>query len=512
MIAITIASTDRTGIVDYSSLRISQVLTSEPDTCQFIIKKFGTRTYAPSINDEVIVTQDGTKMFGGKIIELEEAYETSDYVAYRVTCTDYTHDLDGRLVVEVFENMTVLAIIQYLKANYLSNSVTINNVDVTTVIKYAAFNYEYVSEVLRQLAELSGADWYIDYDKDIHFNIQKSESAPFNLSDTGGKYVYESLVVRRDLTQLRNIVFVRGGDFLGDTVTAAFDGNGSQRYFYLPYKMSDLTLTVTGVQKSVGVDPIDDPTNYDAMHNFQEKTVFFRSDRIPRDTSALATNQKVRIGGSPNLPVIVKLKDQDSINTFTSREIVVVDERIKSKEGARQRAASELLAYRTTLSEAEFDTYQAGLHVGQQITVQSTLRGLNDDYIINKLEWRVFGVDASDRSTKLVCKASLVTTRTFGYTQLLQRLLNQEKKSLVIDEDEVVDLVEGITEEISVSDAVVSSVSHNPISEAITLSETTTGNKDYGESYVLGPWTSGYPHDTPGNRKRLFILNGSHLG
>lgn len=493
-------------------MKITQVITSQPDTCEFVIKKFGDRTFLPAVGDHVIVKEDGINIFNGVITEIDEKYAVADYVGFRVICSDNAYRLDARLVVDTFEDLTVNEIIALLKDRYFPSDITIANVDCDTPIAQATFNYETVSSVLTKLAELAAADWYLDYYNDLHFAEQNTINAPFNLTDTGGKYVYESLVVRRDQTQLRNIIYVRGGEYLGNTVTAVYDGNAAQRYFVTPYKMSNLTLTVTGQQKSVGIDPIDDPLQYDAMHNFQEKTVFFRSDRVPRNTSALAASQKVRIGGNPNLPVIWKQRDSGSIETYTAREHVIVDASIKTKEGARQRALAELLAYRSTLSEAEFDTYETNLHTGQKITLQSDLRGLNEDYIINKISWSYFGMNGDTGCPQLVCHVSLVTTRTFGFTQLLQRLINQEKKNLVILDGETLDTVESLEDEITLAETTSFALSHNMQTEAITLGATTTGHRDYGEQYVFGPWTAGFPHDTPSDRRRMFIFDGSPLG
>lgn len=512
-VTVTIGGVDRTRIIEYSSLRISQVLTSEPDSCEFVYNKFGDRSYVPTVEEEVIVMLGNDVVFAGQITEINETYNVSDYISYRIHCSDYTFKMNQKLILEIYKNTPVSDILDDFKEKYLSNDITID-CDVVDIIDYAAFNYETVSESIRQLAELVGADWYIDYNKVIHFHLQNSVDAPFNLSDTGGEYIYNSLIIRRDQTQMRNIVYVRGGEYLGNTVTAIQDANGSQRYFYLPYKMSELSLTVTGSSKSVGIDPIDDPTQFDAMHNFQEKTVFFRTDRIPRNTTALAASQKVRIGGRPNLPVIAKAKDLGSINTFTGREYVIVDESIKSKDGAYQRGLAELATYRTTLSEAEFDTYETGLHTGQKITIQSDLRGLNENYIINRVEWKVFGMNSETNTLKMVCHVSLVTTRTFGYTQLLQRLINKEKKSMTVnlDERDTLDAVESISDTLNIDDTFTSSIEHNLQVETMNLSESEVGNLNYGEEYVLGPWTGGYPHDTGGDKRRLFILNGSPLG
>lgn len=504
-VVVSIEGTDRTRFVEYSSLKITQTLTTEPDSAQFVIRKFGSRTYVPSVNEEVIITQNGTKKFAGHVIQVDEEYDKLDTVSYLVQCTDYTRHMDARLVAETFEGLTVAQIISQIIGTYTPNDITTTNVNVTTVIDKFIVNYEYPSEVFRQLAEVTDSDWYIDYDKDIHFNHKKDVAAPFDLTDTNGKYVHDSLVIRRDLSQLRNIIVVRGGEYLGDTTTVAFDGDGTRSTFFLPYKISDLTLTVSGQEKSVGIDPVDLPDNYDALHNFNEKFIRMRSDKVPSNGAA------VRIGGKPNLPVIVKQKDQSSVGLWTAREYLVVDKTLQSKEAARERALAELVAFKTTLSEGQFSTYQTTMRPGEVINVQSDLRSIDEDFVINKVITRIFAVDGSDNSVQFVSQVHLMTTRTFDYISLLRNLLNRNKKEIEINENEVVDTVETILEELTLSES-VSVATAVDVAETLSLSEVVTSNLDYGEEYVLGPWTSGYDEDTPSVKKRLFILDGSPLG
>jgi hypothetical protein len=497
---ITINGTDRTRLVKPDSLKqfkITNKITDQPDTCNFSIDKFGDRSFSPSVDDEVIVTKDGTKLFGGNILDINEKYNKLDLIEYEVKCVDYTRQLDRRMIVSTYEDTTVLAIIQDIKDNYLQNDITINNVDVSDPVDYIAFNYVYPSDALKQLADLTNSDWYIDYDKDIHFFKKKDIVAPFNLSDTNGNYIYESLIIRRDLSRLRNIIFVRGGEFLGDETTAVFVGDGTRRMFYLPYKMSNVALTVTGAEKSVGTDPIDLPDEYDALHNFQEKTILFRDDRKPNDGS------EVRISGNPNLPVIVKMRDTDSIDTFTGSEFLVTDKSIKSKEGARQRALAELYAYRTTIAEGEFTTYTAGLRSGQKITIQSDLRGIDsEEYIINRVDTRIFSNQKGDAT--LIYDVRLMTTRTFDYINLLLSLINKDRKEIIVDENEIVDAVESIQEDINIGDTITVSVEHNPIEESLNISETVTAGIDTGTVFVLGPVS-------PGGDRKIFVLNQSPL-
>jgi hypothetical protein len=436
------------------TLRISSILTREPDTAYFSIKKFGSRTYTPTVGEETIITGDGTRIFAGRIVRVEESYDKLELVEYRISCIDYTRDLDQRLVVESYTNQTINAIIADIRTKYMHASITIANVDAPVTIQKISFNYEQVSQCIKQLAEMVNYDWYIDYNKDIHFFAKTDNAAPFALSDTGGKYIYDSLIIRKDITPVRNTIYVRGGEYEADPFTASIVADGQTHIFNTGYKFSDLAVTTSGQQKSIGIDYIDDPGSYDALYNFQEKLLKFREDKKP------SVNTVVQWSGHPWIPVIVKYRSASSIAAFSATEgtdgiyeYKIIDKSIKSKAAARQRARAEILAYAATVSEGEFKTYQTTLRVGQRITVQSDLRGVNAAYIINRIEIEPFGNQGN-----LIHRVGLMSTRTFDMIQLLQKLLTEKDKEISVSEDEVLDEVETSEDNITISEAVTYSM------------------------------------------------------
>lgn len=458
MIALTVAGTDRTKLIASGSLQMSNVLTSQADTCSFRVDAYGSQDFAPVVGQEVIVTKDGTRLFGGRITEVEGQYDKLDLVGYVVRCSDYTRDLDQRLVVENYEGLTVAQIIGHIATNYLDAAFSTAGVDCDIPIDYIGFKYEYPSACLKQLAELVGFDWYVDPNRVIYFFSKQNNPAPFDLADDTGVYLYNTLVIRRDITPVRNTIYVLGGEYLGNTVTAAYVSEVNQKHFLLPYRFSDLKVMVTGHQAGFGLDNIDDPTNSDALYNFTEKLVKFRSDRM-RDGKA------VRISGRPYLRVLVKVRDSDSIAAFSADEgnsgvyeYKIVDESIISKEAARQRGRAELLAYAQTLSQGSFSTNSDGLRAGMRIRVQSTIRGLDEYFVINR-------VDASpeDHGETMRYRVSLVTTKTFDYVQLLQALLAQKTKSIDFPEDTVQETVENVDDTMGFSDVVTAQVPDWPV-------------------------------------------------
>src|SRR5882724_4169470 len=67
------------------SLTIDQRLTSDADTCEFQVYNF-----KPASHAEVVVTKDGTTLFGGYIVNRGTERATKGKRWWKVSCQDYT--------------------------------------------------------------------------------------------------------------------------------------------------------------------------------------------------------------------------------------------------------------------------------------------------------------------------------------------------------------------------------------------------------------------------------------
>ena len=497
----TIAGTDRASFIQWNSLLIENTLTNQLDQCFFTIRNRGDKILLPTAGQEVIITLDGTRVFGGTIVRVNEVSPMFGTNEFEVICADYTRLMDRKLVAKVYEKQTINDIIADLLTNFMPSDFTIVNVDASVTVQKVVFNYIPVSEVLTDLAKLVNYDWYVDYNKDVHFFAKKSVSAPFEITDTNGNVVHDSLKIRRDATQIRTSIIVRGGEYLGATVSAALISDGSQRIFNLPYRFSNFKATLTGKLLNVGIDSLNSEDDHDALHNFQEKTLIFKDVDKPSEGATLTAS------GNPNLPVIVKYKAESEIATLSAQEggdgeaeYLIIDKSIESREAARERARAEIIAYGETLSEGSFKTETAGLVAGQVIRINSATRNFDEEFIINRVISRMFD------SNTMKYDISLITTRTFGMIELLRRLILEDTRRLVIDDNETVDLIQGFVETISFVEVVVASISHNPQLETMTFDETFTAQSlNFGTEFVLG-------RQNPSGSKRTFILGGSRIG
>ena len=137
-----------------------------------------------------------------------------------------------------------------------------NSKNANVVVNFKAFNYTYVSISLQQLAELFQWQWYVDENKDIHFYEPLTEAALFNISDTLGNHIPDSLTLTTIGDSIRNSVFVKGGEYEAATETEQLgrQADNANKFFKLAYRYKNYSLTLAGVQLSVGLDNLNDFT------------------------------------------------------------------------------------------------------------------------------------------------------------------------------------------------------------------------------------------------------------
>lgn len=442
MISITIGGVDRTEKIEANSLKIENILTQKRDTCNFSLISHAGNPITPTVGQEVVVTYDpgtgATRAFGGVITELDQVGISYGIVRWRVSCQDYTRLLDRKLVPDKYQNMTVNEIIADFAARYFPDDFTTDGVDADVLIKSISFNYKPISKCLDDLAKIAGYDWYVDYNKDLHFFLSENNPAPFEVNDTNGSYAAESLVIRRDNSQVRNTIIVRGGQYEASNFTAEINADGVQNTFPLAYQFADdsFSAVLTGQELNVGIDTVDNANLFDVLHNNKEKILKFRDARIPSNGATL------RYGGKPLLPVIVRQSSPADISTMSAAEggdgvyeYLILDKKITSKEAARQRAAAEIATYATTLSEGEFRTEMVGLKAGMRIVINSASRGINESFIVNKVTLSQFGTE------DFYYLVSLITTRSFDLVDLLIQLSLRENDQIEVLDNEVAEII-----------------------------------------------------------------------
>ena len=461
---IKINGIDRSNNVVPETVDIQRAITSQVDTITFdVIRKGGVAGggYKPSQVDTIEVTENGTVIFGGQIVQIDEDVDGSDVETFHISAKDYSYDMDRYLIIGTFENMSVNDIVDSINTSFLPAGYDITNVDCPVIISYASFNYEMASKVFQQLAELTNSDWYVDENKKIYFFTKIALPSPFDLNDDNKNYYYNSLKIKKDVKSMRNSIIVRGGKYIGNLISEKVIADGTQTRFLQAYQYENVYVKVDGVSKTVGIDNIDDPATKDFLYNFQEKAM-----AVP-DASKPTAGQEVEVGGNPYLPVVIQLKDSASIAQYGEFQFKVIDQSINSKQGAKDRARMEITEWAQEVCDGSFDTSKPGLGVGQKINVSSAIRGMNQNYVISRIASRLTNGKEFKHSV------TLMTTQTYGIMEFLQKLLEEKtKKDFEVNPDELLESI------INLDDAMT-------FTDSVTVLAPTTGPYYYGTA-VMG--------------------------
>lgn len=593
MIKLTCNGVDKTDQVEWSSVEKNEVLTKEPDTLRFRIKNYDAKVWKPVLDDDIkLYDTDGTTViFGGVVIDIRDS--TNSLLRYvDVLCKDYTHTLDRKLVSVSYANVSAASVISSIITDFTTGFTT-TNVIAPTIVNKVVFNYLTVSKALTKLAEtLGNYDWYVDYNKDINFFENGTRYAPFNLDDTSGNHVWNSLEVKQNTSQLRNKIIIRGGDAIGTAFTDYKIADGIQNTFFVGYNLSTyyfykklatpatqtttitnatpaiftatahglstgtiITLTTTGALPSglaiatdywvtvidantfkvststenllagtfvntttagsgihtiskayiiltVGADGKDDPTAFDTMYNPNTGLIRFQNSNTP------PINNTIRWYGLPIYPLVSEKSDLSSISLYGEYQYVIVDTSIKSKIAASQRSDAELFKYASPLKTGSFVTETAGLKTGQVISITSTQRGISDTYLINRITVRM-------RSpTTFIYQVEITNTvNGLSILNLLSSILsNRQADQISIDENEVVNRLYAANEDVTMTESIVISTSHNATPETVSLAETTYEQPlNYLTVFVAGPYVP-IVSVNGADKKRQFVLDGSLLG
>lgn len=446
MLSVMINGQERRELIDLPSLSIENKLMAEVDTCSFTLETTD-RSQAPQLGQEVIIAEGVERIFGGRIVRTPETEFLPGHFSYLAQVIDYACELDQKLFKESYENMTAGAIIRDLLTKY-APTITAANVKDGPNIQKIRFNYESSSACIKRLCDIAGFDWYVDYNRGLHFFDRETYAAPFSLTEEGGNY--SDLSIEPDLSQVRNRVFVRGGVYASDPFTQTFKGDGNNRAWTLAYKphpisaTTPITVTLNGVTKTLGIENLDDPATKDFLLNYSEKVIKAGTNlATPTSTDTIAVTYRYEV------PVLVQVDDpssQQSLAAITGGdgiyEHLIQDENIKTKELAWQVGQAEMAQFSNPKVTASFSTFTSGLRAGMLISVQIARRGIDRTFLITSVNKKP---KFYEETTGFRWEYSIsCETKLLGIEALLIELL--DKSRAVVDrEDEIVHRLFNVT-------------------------------------------------------------------
>jgi hypothetical protein len=358
------------------------------------------------------------------------------------------------------------------------NTFNVKNVNCELNVKTVAFNRISVTAALEKLSKLTNFQWYVDYDKSIYFFEKNTINSPFNLSDTLENHIYNSLFISNDISQLRNRVYIRGGESEGALRTESQNGDGVKKHFVLANKFSQMPVVkIGGVTQTCGLDYLTPEDAADCFWSYQEKYVRFR-------VAPTSGTNNITFEGIPLFPVQVQFQDSISIEKYGVYEFAKKDLTIKSKEEAFAFAKAELEAYGQSVIEGGFKTYISGLRSGQIINVASANRGFDEDLLIQSVSMSM--ISGGD-DPLIIYDVKLATLRTMSIISILIDLLRSEDRLVNDTADETLEKAIFNDETINVAETFSITAAVDLPDENINVNETFIDRGlDYPVEFVLG--------------------------
>lgn len=258
---------------------------------------------------------------------------------------DFTARLMDRTVEpEVYTNLPAGSIVKDIINKY-TDDITFNNVDdSTTIIKRISFNQTPVFDAIKELAKLSTFTFYVDNDKDLHFNEKSAISSGKTFDNTNS--VRTNFIEKRDT--VFNEIWIYGDRYL-DGFKEEFISDGVGSVFTLTHKPHNTKIDVgspiteatrqKGAIENMSVVPTSG-VNY--LVGYDDQNIIFISGTDLGYSAIPSSGTMVTVDYERSLPIVKVGRDQASIDIYGKRIKRIIDKSIKDPETAQQLLVTEL--------------------------------------------------------------------------------------------------------------------------------------------------------------------------
>lgn len=224
---VEVAGVDRTSYIQpFTGLSIENRAYEGSGTCTLPVR-ISDGSWTPAAENTVRVTRNGVEMFEGivRTVEQTDPGWSTGTKLYTLNCQDYTTLLDDDVIDTAFRSVSEsdAARVTWLINTFGTRGVTAGAEVQTVLASMPAgddgrpeqdFSGKSLREAMDQVAKISGASFYVDYDKKAHWFATESNSAPFGLSDTPNgttTFGYTDLQIDDDSIDLIHELLVVGG-------------------------------------------------------------------------------------------------------------------------------------------------------------------------------------------------------------------------------------------------------------------------------------------------------------
>lgn len=451
---ITKVEVDGVEFNDYQQMKVSRSIDQYNSSSNFSVtydSPFGRHSTAFTIGKDIVIYADDTDGTTKLLTGLVER------VSYQGTGTKQTITLIGRDYSLQLQDETVQPAvytdseISTIVTNIIDNNtdeITTNNVNVTdTTLSRIEFNHVPVFEALKKLSELAGFFFYIDNDKDLHFEKRDNVSSGIILDNT--KLNKATLNETRE--GMANDIHVYGNRSLAG-FQETFNVSGAiGSVTTLLSKPRNTNVTVDGLTQKGGIFQMTViPTSgADYLVSYNDQNLVWQSGTEIGYSSIPTSGQQIIANYDREIPIVKTGQNQASIALYKRKEKIITDKSINDPN-----TASEILRIELEKSDP-FRGFESNIEGWYDITPGNTARVtlsdfnidedvgiLNTTYTFNKntvqsediirikLDKKI--LDITDEITNIRTRLNAIEAADRGQSDLLTRLeVAQDQFSVV---------------------------------------------------------------------------------
>lgn len=338
-------------------------------------------------------TIDGvTRLFAGTVdyTDTTKVVSPNPWKIIDVSCVDYNQIFDRFFIAESFVNplQNLREIVTFIVDGYLSEEgINVDNVDTGPLIpETKVFNFKTITQVFNELATLTNYVYYLDYHKNLFFKPRGAISNTDQLTEAN----ILSYKVRRgrSIGPYRNRQYVRAGTAETEERTENLHGDSFRKTFNTSYEIAkEPTVTLNGGAATIGVLGLETGTKQFYWSKGSNQIVQDDAGSLLSSIDVLAVTY---VGRYPLL-VVAQLDEE-----IEARKVVEggsgVYEALKTDPNLNDLDATESLANALLLvngfipDEIVVTTRSRGFRAGQLITVYLPDEGIDDNYLIQKVD------------------------------------------------------------------------------------------------------------------------------
>lgn len=445
--------------------------------------------------DEIIVENDyDIRLFAG-ILDSPTIDSADNITHYKASTDGYRKLFDRDKVYGSWEDEVAGDIVTDIVETFCPGFTTEGVEDGVTISK-VVFNYVTPSEAIQKIADAIGYRYYIDAYKVVHFLANGSENASQGITNIGS--FWENLSVNIDVSNMVNVVIVRGGTYLSEEVIYTEVADGEKTKFVLPEKPHDVSVYVNGVLKTSGIKFGESTPTQEFQINFNEKYIENGTYTLLSEGDVFEVRYKY------DVPIRVRRKNQASIDAMmllfpeTNGEFtkVIQDDSISTRDLAYTVAQQNLDKYGTRIISGSFSTVEDIFSDGQIIPI---VKGnFSGSAVIQKVSSRNI---AGSYWRHTVSFATVL----FGFEEFMRELYAAKKVELI--DGETLETSHDFSDQVGFAESVTATTEGNRYAEDIGADDDTYSALNAGIEYVLGPY---FPTDFT-DTKRVFILDASPM-